>query len=341
MNALNGVGRRSLATLALALVLGLGGCGGGGGSSSGATAATSSFEFAPATTAQITAVAQAIKARDLSPRNAAVAYEDSSNSTYVLRIIRHSVNGVDHYGAVTIPTVRYAAKLPVVVELDGMDEDNPPLDLARKLTGLGVQTRDAIVVMPAFRGRTLQFAGRSWTAGGDFCDGFDGAADDTMALLNVLEATEPAADVSRLLVRGGSRGGSVALLLGQRDARVRVVSAGSAPVDFYRADAAAAYGKLYQCQFFTGKTAEQSRNAMIAASAFHFPMLRSVSAVYLVHGGADATVPVLNATEMNKRLLADGVKVDLVIYSGAGHDLGQVAAYRALQDSIFYAFIQP
>ena len=46
-----------------------------------------------------------------------------------------------------------------------------------------------------------------------------------------------------------------------------LVSAGSAPVDFYRADAAAAYGKLYQCQFFTGKTAEQSRNAMIAASA--------------------------------------------------------------------------
>ncbi|MEO3693433.1 prolyl oligopeptidase family serine peptidase [Roseateles sp. DJS-2-20] len=314
---------------------------GGGGSSSGGTAQPAGFEFAPATTAQIAAVAQAIKARDLSPRNAAVAYEDSSNSTYVLRIIRHSVNGVDHYGAVTIPTVRYTTKLPVVVELDGMDDDNPPLDLARKLTGLGVQTRDAIVVMPAFRGRTLQFAGRSWTAGGDFCDGFDGAADDTMALLNVLEATEPAADVSRLLVRGGSRGGSVALLLGQRDARVRVVSAGSAPVDFYRADAAAAYGKMFQCQFFTGKTAEQSRSAMIAASALHFPMLRSVSAVYLEHGGADATVPVLNATEMNKRLLADGVKVDLVVYPGAGHDLGQVAAYRALQDSIFYAFIQP
>ncbi len=282
-----------------------------------------------------------IKARDLSPRNAAVVYEDTSNGLYVVRILRHSVNGVDHYGAVTIPTAHASAKLPVVVELDGLDESNPPLDLARRIAGLGAHPWSAIVVFPAYRGRTIQYAGRSWTAGGNFCDAFDGASDDTQALLNVLEATEPVADVSRLLVRGGSRGGSVALLLGQRDARVQIVSAGSAPVDFYRADVAAAYGNIYQCQFLTGKSTEQSRQAMIAASAYHFPMLRSVSKVYLDHGELDSVVPVLNATEMNKRLMADGVKTDLFIHSGAGHDLGQVTAYRTRGEAMFNAFIKP
>ncbi|RZJ11772.1 MAG: hypothetical protein EOP39_05490 [Rubrivivax sp.] len=322
----------------LALVATLAACGGGG--SSTPPTQTAAFDFSQPASAEVPAIAQAIKARDLAARNVSVVFEDTSESAFVLRIFQHTVNGVPHYGAVTIPTF-YGKKLPVVVELDGLADDNPPLDVARKLRGLGSQLQSAIFVQPAFRGRSLQYAGRSWTAGGDFCDAFDGATDDTMALLNVLQASEPAADMSRVLVRGGSRGGSVALLLGQRDARVTRVAAGSAPVDFYRADAAAGYGAFYQCQFIKGKTPNQSRQAMISASALHFPMLKSVTKVYLDHGGADDTVPLQNAIEMNKRLLADGVSVDFVTYSGAGHDLGAVAAYRDRQSAIFNAFVSP
>lgn len=335
------IGRCRMATVAGALALGLSGCGGGGSSSSAASAAPSGLEFAPPTQAQIAAVAQTIKARDLAARNVSVVHEDTSNGLYTLRVIRHTVNGVEHYGAVTVPTVRYSAKLPVVVELDGWPDDTPPLDVAAVLRWQRGQPRDAIFVMPAFRGRAIAFAGRTWKSGGDVCDAFDGAADDAMALVSALQSIEPQADTSRLLVRGGSRGGGVALLLGQRDARVQVVQAEAAPVDFYRADAAAAYGDTFKCQFFNGKTVEQSRQAMIAASALHFPMLPSVSKVYLEHGSADPIVPVLNATEMHKRLVADGVKVELTIYNGAGHDLGFSADFLARREAIFYAFIKP
>ena len=79
--------------------------------------------------------------------------------------------------------------------------------------------------------------------------------------MNVVEANVPQADFSRLMARGGSRGGNVALLLAVRDPRVTVVSAASAPTDFYRADVAAHYSRQYQCQFIEGKTVEESRRA--------------------------------------------------------------------------------
>jgi dipeptidyl aminopeptidase/acylaminoacyl peptidase len=329
---------RALSGAALAAVAVLvSACGGGG--SSGSAAQVASFDWSPVTPQQVASLTQVIKARDLSARSVSIVYEDASDTFYTVRIVQHTVNGVQHYGAVTVPKVPGPGKLAVVADLDGLEDNNAPLDVSRKLRNLNGQAVSAVFVFPAFRGRALQFGGRTWQAGGDWCDAFDGAADDTMALLNVVATIEPAADVSKLMVRGGSRGGGVSLLLGERDPRVKVVFAGSAPVDFVRQDVAAGYGQMYQCQFFTGKTPEQSRQAMIAASAFHFPMLSSVSKVYLDHGGADPIVPVLNATEMSKRIVADGVKVDLMIYPGAGHDLGQEQAYRDRRDAVFSAFI--
>jgi dipeptidyl aminopeptidase/acylaminoacyl peptidase len=58
-------------------------------------------------------------------------------------------------------------------------------------------------------------------SGGEHCDGFDGAADDIIAFLNVIEETEDRADVQRTTVRGGSRGATVALLVAERDKRVK------------------------------------------------------------------------------------------------------------------------
>ena len=328
---------RLAAVLSASIALLMGGCGGGGSSSSGGTEAAG-LTFPPLTQPQLSAVAQAIQSRDLSARDASVVFEETSANGYALRIVRHTVNGVPHYGVVTIPAIRPAGKLPVVVDLDGWADGNPPLDVDRKASFLLPQAYSAIFVVPAFRGRTVRHAGQSWTAGGDICDAFDGAATDTMALLNVLAATEPLADMSRVLVRGGSRGGSVALLLGQRDPRVKLVSAGAAPVDFYRQDAATGYGETYRCQFITGKTAEQSREAIIASSALHFPMLKSVVKVYLDHGAIDEIVPLLNATEMNRRLVSDGVDVDFVTHAG-GHDLEQIRAYVERRNVIFNSFL--
>lgn len=148
----------------------------------------------------------------------------------------------------------------------------------------------AVFVIPVFRGRTLIYGEMAFEAEGDFCDAYDGAADDSIALLNVTAAEVPQADISRLMVRGVSRGGNVALL-------VAVAVAQSAPTDFYRQEVADHYEAQYRCQFLTGKTEAQSRQRMLASSLLRFPMKPPISRVYIEHGEPDDVVPLWNAAD--------------------------------------------
>ena len=312
-------------------------CGGGGGSGDGpqSSGIPPGITYAAPTETQLAAIVQATNARDLSVRGASVVLTDDSSPFYQLRVYRHTVGGRVHYGAVTIPKLATGSSFAVLVEVDGLNQSDASMDVTRWLTRNQVFTARAVVVLPAFRGRTLRVGGASFPSEGDFCDAYDGATDDTIALMNVVEANVPAADFSRVLVRGGSRGGNVALLMGERDSRVKLVDAGSAPVDFYRRSVAELYGGQYSCQFITGKTTEQSVERMLASSPLYFPMRSNVTKVYIDHGEVDPVVPLWNANEMTSRLQARGTPVDLKVHAGAVHDLTLYASYRDRQLAIF------
>lgn len=314
----------------------LAGCGGG---DSGPDFRATDFDFTPATSAQLQEIQTLWRSRDLAAQNVSVFHRDDSNAIYELRIYEHTVGNRLHYGAVTIPKGAATAVYPVVLFADGLAQDNPTMDIGRWAQNAQGRLGQAIFVVPAFRGRTLIYNGISANAAGDFCDAYDGAADDAIALLNVVQAAVPQSDFSRVMARGGSRGGNTALLLAVRDPRVTVASAASAPTDFYRAEVATRYGRQYQCQFIDGKTPDESRRRMLASSPLLFPILRNVTRVYLDQGSSDDVVPLWNAEDMAAAMRVQAVNLDYHVYAGYGHDLGASPEFRLVQQQIYEWFL--
>ena len=327
---------RLFAGFVVCAALVLSACGGEGGNDRPSGVG---FDYTPPTSAQLQEVQALWASRDLTAKNVSVFYRDDSNLLYELRIYQHVVGGRTHFGAVTIPKNRPGTSFPVVLFAAGLSQDNPTMDIGRWAQAAQARLGQAVFVVPAFRGVTLIYNGISVSATGDFCDAYDGATDDAIALLNVVEADVPQADFSRVMARGGSRGGNIALLMAVRDPRVTVASAASAPTDFYRADVAAHYGRQYQCQFIDGKTPEESRRRMLASSPLRFPILPNVTRVYLDHGGVDDVVPPWNAEEMAAALRAQAVNLEYHLYPGYGHDLGGSPEFQAVQNQIYESFL--
>lgn len=294
------------------------GCKNGGGGSANQPSQTQSgaFDYRALTAEDLAQVQKTWAARDLSARDVLVV-DEQITAQYTVTIYQHTLGANKHYGAVVVPTDTARATYPVVVSPDGLDQSNPSITLENNLSYYNAKY---IMVVPAFRGRSLRYQGVSYFAGGDFCDAWDGATDDTMALLNLVQAQVPKADMQRVLVSGYSRGATVALLMAARDERIKVVIAGSGPVDFYRQEVANRYGAQYNCQFIAGKTAAQSRLRMLASSPLYFNTLPSVEKMYLFQGGADTVVPAWNAEVMYAFLLAQNLDVGYHGYPSLRHD---------------------
>ena len=304
-------------------------CTGGSGPSQETDARLS---FPPPSDAELNAIESDWAHRDLKAYDVDLVTTDTSSPDYDVRIYKHRVGNNAHYGAVTIPKTAQPGTVPVLLHADGLAQQDPNMDLDQNLKMAGELLQGVIYAVPVFRGRNLIYKGVTYTAAGDFCDAYDGAADDAIAFLSVVEQKVAAANMDRVMVRGGSRGGTVALLLAMRDPRVKAAIAISAPTDFNRLEVRVRLDGQYRCQFIDGKTAEQSRFKILASSPHYFAVLDSVLKVFIFHGSADAVVPVWNATEMATQLQAQGVPVDLQIFEGYGHeDLGSSPEFRAAQ----------
>jgi dipeptidyl aminopeptidase/acylaminoacyl peptidase len=319
--------------LATGALMGLCACGGGGEPT---RSPDPQLSFPAPTAVELQAVTTEWNQRDLSARDVELANQDTLAVDYDVQIYRHRVGGNTHYGAVTIPKNALPGTVPVVVHADGLDQQNPLLNLDENLQMAGALLQGVIYVVPTFRGRSLVYKGVSYPADGDFCDAYDGAADDAIALLNVVASEVPAANLDRVMARGGSRGGNTALLMAVRDVRIKLVLAIAAPVDFNRLEIRTRYAGQFRCQFIDNKTPEASRLRVLASSPLHFAVLSSVRKVFLFHGSADDVVPVWNATEMDARLKDQGVPKELKIFEGYGHqDLGSAPDFRDAQRAAF------
>jgi hypothetical protein len=273
------------------------------------------FDYRTPTAEDLASVRNVWATRDLSAKDVRIVYEHTTEH-YHVRLYEHSVDQNKHYGAVVVPTDTSKASYPVIVSPDGLNQEDPSINLENNLR---YYSHEYIMVVPAFRGRTMRYQAVSFYAGGDFCDAWDGATDDTIALLNVVEATTPEANMQKIMVSGYSRGATISLLMAERDSRVKVVVAGAGPVDFYRQDVANHYSYQYRCQFITGKTEAQSRQRMLASSPLYFNTLPNVEKIFLFQGGADAIVPSWNGDVMNLFLLSQNVDVSYHLYPVLGH----------------------
>jgi dipeptidyl aminopeptidase/acylaminoacyl peptidase len=126
-------------------------------------------------------------------------------------------------------------KAPVILDLKGVSWDFFPLVLndIKSPKILGSDQNRFIYIVPSFRGEILKFNNQDFVSEGDRTDSWDGAADDALALLNAALTMTPEADAERVGAYGKSRGGSVALLAGIRNPKIRQVLDWAGPADWF------------------------------------------------------------------------------------------------------------
>jgi dipeptidyl aminopeptidase/acylaminoacyl peptidase len=191
--------------------------------------------FAPATAAEIAAVRADWAGRDPAPAD--VRVESTQTITFggvpsTLRVLSHAIAGGRHYGAVITANGAAPGTLPVLVYLHGGDGGVGVNDLFLLSLALGDAVRGFTWVLPSFRGESLTTPGGTYRSGGEPSP-WDRDVDDAIALLGAALTNAPAADPSRVVALGFSRGGGVALLMGIRDERVDRVIDFFGPTDFF------------------------------------------------------------------------------------------------------------
>ena len=300
-------------------------------------AETPSFSYGPVTPADLERVQADWENRDLRARNVKVIHEEGRDG-FTLLIVRHDVSSRAHFGAIFVPDVDDLSNVPVVVLPDGLEQNNPVFDLELNIRKFQSYEplKGFIKILPAFRGRFMSYRDNGWFSRGDFCDAYDGPADDSIAMLNASQQLLPKASFHKVLVWGGSRGGNTALLMAVRDPRIHTVIALGAPVDFYREDWQVEGSNQYRCQFFDEKSEEESRNRMLASSPLFYSPHNKLEEVFLHHDGKDEIVPVWNAREMAAQLESHSIDVTTYVYPDGGHGamVGEESFWNNVEASI-------
>jgi pimeloyl-ACP methyl ester carboxylesterase len=277
--------------------------------------------FASPTQAEINAIRNDWQTRNLPATNYTVLQEKQIvNGKFTLKIVSFYVDGVNEYGALLIPTSQQ--KLPVRMLVGGFGLGQTTNALILK-TDSTISTLSFILAIPALRGQSLEITINdtvyiSPLSAGNHCDAFDEATDDVLAFLNVIQTTESIADVTRTAVRGGSRGGTVALLAGIRDSRIKRVVTVAGPTDFLPLNETHVNDKTYQCQFLndlkTGrKDIAATRYKIIASSPLYFAQSLPLSQIHM--GMRDTNVPIAQGYALKDKLTELGMASRLEFYT--------------------------
>jgi hypothetical protein len=285
--------------------------------------------FKPPTPAEIHAVEADWRTRDLAVRGVAEVAGGRIKfgaDELSVRIVSHLVNGQKHFGAIIAPIDATPSCCPVIVDVKGVSWNYFHLNLERLDSPwfMGEARRRFIYVVPSFRGEVMQFGGVSYQSEGDRTNAWDGATDDAIALLNAALQTTPAADERRICVFGRSRGGSVALLFGERDPRISCVVEWAGPTDWFelmgtegwtqqelfaeglrtRAAPSETGGQLVEHFLLKAVRGEEDlgtvRHRMLASSPLYFA--KRLPRVQLHYGMEDTSVPVRNGLQLAARL---------------------------------------
>jgi hypothetical protein len=139
------------------------------------------------------------------------------------RLYEFTLKGSPRCGAVLVPPDAADGSLAGLVDIGDIRWDYPDRDLTNgPYVGriLGDRAREFALVVPCARGMGLRAGPLAARAGGDRRDAWEGAAEDTIGLLTAAVSATRQIDPSRVGAYGYSRGGGVALIVGQRDPRI-------------------------------------------------------------------------------------------------------------------------
>jgi hypothetical protein len=191
--------------------------------------------YAPPTEADLARVRSEWKSRDLTPRDVRTEHNAHLNINGVdfrATALSYLVHGQRNYGAVLVPADAKPHACPVLIELKGVSPSYEPLEVPSGMVTppiLGSALKSFVVFLPAVRGEKMLFDGKTYQCEGNPDDSWDGATDDAISFLAAGLQTCPQADANRIVAFGKSRGGTVAMLLGERDQRVQAIASWSGP----------------------------------------------------------------------------------------------------------------
>jgi dipeptidyl aminopeptidase/acylaminoacyl peptidase len=258
------------------------------------------------------------------------------------------VSSEQQYGAIAVPE-NAAGKLPVIMEAKGVSPSFFPMRIPGGINLVQILGQDIgrfIIALPGYRGEEVSYKDEHWKSASPH-ESWSGAADDLLSFLQVVLSTTPQADASRIGVFGRSRGGTVALLAGERDPRIRCVAAWAAPADWLSlmahsgwtmeqsvADSIRHHSSLeegegqYVYNFLRyALNGEEDlpavRRRIIASSPLYFADSLPPTDVY--YGLQDSIVPPRNGRELvrqNRNIIAH-------FYPDAGHDQDLFLAPRS------------
>lgn len=267
--------------------------------------------FVPPSTSELQPVKTTWANRNLRPQDVTVeAIQDITNQLS-FRLISFRLNGYKQYAGILMPLA--TQPLPVLLYVPGFALNEPVsyqnIRLLSSDTGLPF-----IYVMPALKGQSLSLTVndklyKSPVSEGTRNDAFDGATDDAIACLNAVTVAFKQADTTRVMVRGGSRGGTVALLMAERDKRVKRAAAVAFPTDLLSLTSSHQQDPTYQFQFLDAllngtATLEETRIKMIASSPLYF--CSELPKTQMHFGEKDAITP-----EGQGQMLLDALPVAL------------------------------
>lgn len=308
--------------------------------------------FAPPTPSERLTASKRIRERDRAVTNVSVLYTSyamSGPDSFAVRIVSYLAGGLKSAGAVIVPVHPAPGCCAVLIDVKGTNPGYSPLDLTDGpaiLPLLGSAARSFVIAAPAIRGEAISIGTRTFTADGDRTDGWDGGADDAMAMLSAAGAVVPQADTMRACTYGRSRGGAVAMLAAARDARFKCVVAVSAPTDWFGAmwasgdrpertigNALAARARPEQdggqfierilAPVIAGRwSLADARVAMISSSPLYFT--KTLPPLIAFYGAEDRQVPARNAAMLDSLLSTGAVRrvspFRVIVTPAAGHD---------------------
>jgi dipeptidyl aminopeptidase/acylaminoacyl peptidase len=266
---------------------------------------------------------------DLSPINVMIHDSFELSNSNRLYILSHTIQKSRHYGAIVIPNRPDQQKLPVVIFATGGDGMHTQFDLTQDFNHKAVQfpnflgdtlDRAFIIVIPSFRGQQLMIGNKKYQSEGPVSDAFDGATTDALAFLNVTLETFKQADENRIMIYGGSRGGTVALLASARDKRIKRAVAVAAPTDMR--ELYKLYPDQFKLLFFNDLlsrkiTESNAREKFISCSPIYFT--KELPPVQLHHDKNDPFVPAVFAEKLVSSMKANRKNVISYTYNEGIH----------------------
>jgi hypothetical protein len=308
--------------------------------------------YAPPTAAELARVRSEWQSRELRPRDIRKEHEAHLNINGVAlqaTAISYLIHDQRNFGVVLVPLEAKDHSYPLLVELKGVSPSYEPLRVPDGVlipSILGNNLRNFVVFLPAFRGERLLFDGKTYQCEGDPDNSWDGATDDAISFISAGLECFPQTDTKRILAFGKSRGGTVAMLLGERDPRLRAIVSWSGPTGWIenmpqfgwnqfelvregiraKSPPYTTAGQAIRTFFkpaIDGKAdLRQTRDRLIASSPIYF--VPSLPPTQLHYGVNDYIVPIEEGNSMEHAIARLGAKkpeIAVIYEEDGGHDL--------------------